>query len=478
MERYGRTSSMEGTQSDPPVEWSSQPEDTGLEEPLWQLGLSSGGGGGGGGGGGESYPEFPEEPDCIYYLRTGFCGYGARCRFNHPRDRSLMMSGPIRAAGGGMYPERVGRPVCQYYMRTGMCKFGASCKYHHPRQGGGTIGSVTFNIAGYPLRPGEKECSYYVKTGKCKFGVTCKFHHPQPFGLQGLPTSANPLPIPSQPVYPTMQAPMVTGNWPMARPTPTLLPGSYIPGGYGPVMLPSGVVSFQSFYPYQTPVSSLASSNNQSTVGGAPMYGVTNFSPGSYLSLPSAVDPSSSGQNEQALPQRPGQPECQYYMKTGECKFGFSCRYHHPSEMNIAKESVVLSSMGLPLRPGIPICSHYAQNNVCKFGPSCKFDHPMGNISYSPSASSLSDMPVAPYPIGSSSMGTLASSSSSSDMKPETLSGINKDTTVLSSRSSPSTSTSTGSTTTNLILSQSGSTAQASESSLIPSIGSEVKTSN
>ncbi|KAL3623822.1 hypothetical protein CASFOL_032638 [Castilleja foliolosa] len=36
----------------------------------------------------ESYPERPDEPDCMYYLRTGCCGYGYRCRFNHPRDRS------------------------------------------------------------------------------------------------------------------------------------------------------------------------------------------------------------------------------------------------------------------------------------------------------------------------------------------------------------------------------------------------------
>ncbi|CAH2043427.1 unnamed protein product [Thlaspi arvense] len=34
---------------------------------MWRLGLR------GGGGGGESYPERPDEPDCIYYLRTGVC---------------------------------------------------------------------------------------------------------------------------------------------------------------------------------------------------------------------------------------------------------------------------------------------------------------------------------------------------------------------------------------------------------------------
>lgn len=30
------------------------------------------------------YPDRPEEPDCIYYLRTGICGYGDDCKFNHP----------------------------------------------------------------------------------------------------------------------------------------------------------------------------------------------------------------------------------------------------------------------------------------------------------------------------------------------------------------------------------------------------------
>jgi hypothetical protein len=54
----------------------------GNAEPMWQLGL----------GGAESYPERPDEADCIYYLRTGFCGYGSRCRFNHPRDRGAVIS--------------------------------------------------------------------------------------------------------------------------------------------------------------------------------------------------------------------------------------------------------------------------------------------------------------------------------------------------------------------------------------------------
>ncbi|KAI3695441.1 hypothetical protein L1987_78438 [Smallanthus sonchifolius] len=48
------------------------------------------------------YPDRPGDPDCVYYLRTGMCGYGHNCRFNHPtyngQDNQL--------------PERVGEPDC------------------------------------------------------------------------------------------------------------------------------------------------------------------------------------------------------------------------------------------------------------------------------------------------------------------------------------------------------------------------------
>nr|XP_043607864.1 zinc finger CCCH domain-containing protein 34-like [Erigeron canadensis] len=407
---------MDMSQSDPVTEWNSSGGQTGLEEPMWQLSL---------GGGSESYPERPEEADCIYYLRTGFCGYGTRCRFNHPRDRNSIV-GAMRSSGEE-YPERIGEPVCQYYMRTGICKYGASCKYHHPRQGVGSSSAVPLNVSGYPLRPGEKECSYYVKTGQCKFGVSCKFHHPQPTGIMPPPPPPQaPIPesLSSMPsaIYPSMQPPLLAGNWPVARP---LFPGQYIPGTYSPVLLPPGMVPFPGWNPYQAP----ASPNTQHAVGAGQVYAmappVSSYT-GSYLSLPSSSGPSNSSQKEHPFPERPGEPECQYYLKTGDCKFGSSCRYHHPREWSVPKSNFVLSPMGLPLRPGAPLCTHYSQKGVCKFGPSCKFDHPMGTLSYSPSASSLTDMPVAPYPIGSS-IATLAPSSSSSELQPEINSTPNKD---------------------------------------------------
>ena len=30
------------------------------------------------------------------------------------------------------------------------------------------------------------------------------------------------------------------------------------------------------------------------------------------------------------LPDRPGQLPCQFYMKTGKCKYGWQCKFDHP----------------------------------------------------------------------------------------------------------------------------------------------------
>ncbi|XP_021731444.1 zinc finger CCCH domain-containing protein 34-like isoform X1 [Chenopodium quinoa] len=417
----------EGTHSDPNPDWEAgHGPETGLEEPMWQLGIEES----------SSYPERPGEPDCIYYLRTGFCGYADRCRFNHPRDRSIS---PVVRSGrvsGGDLPERAGQPICQYFMRTGSCKFGSSCKYHHPRQGASSVNPFALNIYGYPLRPGEKECTYYIKTGQCKFGMTCKFHHPPPSNVP-VPTAA-PATVPPALASPTVystpgptpqQYGVMTGNWPVAR--PSMLPGSYIQGPYGPMLISPGIVPFPSWGPY--PGTTPMTAPNTQSVGAGQFYGLMPMSPSAYTGVTGpyqAISPSGGGtiniSKEHSYPQRPGQPECQHYLKTGDYKFGSSCKYNHPSEWVVPETNSSLSPMGLPLRPGTSTCSYFAQHGVCKFGSTCKFDHPMGNLSYSPSASSLSDMPVAPYPVGSS-IGTLAPSSSSSDLRAEVLSGSNKE---------------------------------------------------
>lgn len=420
MELYGRNPGRDGvSQSVPQVEWGPAGPVHGLEESMMRLGLTSR----------ESYPERPGMPDCVYYMRTGFCGFGSRCCYNHPRDRSSAAAA-VRF-GGGEYPERVGEPVCQFYLKTGTCKFGPSCKFHHPKQGGGSLNQVPVNMHGFPLRPGEKECSYYLKTGQCKYGVTCKFHHPQ-LASMSLAASAPTF-------YPTVQSPTIptpdqyggaSTSWRVAR--PPLLPGSYVQGAYGPVLVSPGVVPIQGWNPYSAPVSPVLSPGAQPAMGAGSLYGVTQLSSsapavaGAYPPLVSSANPSGSSQKELIFPERPGQILCQYYLKTGDCKFGSSCRYHHPREWVVPQSNCVLSPLGLPIRPGVQPCAFYIQNGQCKFGASCKFDHPMGTMRYNPSASSLTDMPIAPYPIGSS-VAILAPSFSSSDIRPEFISGSKMD---------------------------------------------------
>ncbi|KAG9143100.1 hypothetical protein Leryth_006360 [Lithospermum erythrorhizon] len=321
-------------------------------------------------------------------------------------------------------------------MRTGTCKFGVSCKYHHPKHGGGSAAPVNLNIYGYPLRLGEKECTYYVKTGQCKFGLTCKFHHPQPAGFQVPASATGPgaLAAPVPAMYPTLQSPsvqlsqqyVVSRNWPVGR--PALLSGSYIPGAYGPMLFPPGMVTIPGWTPYPAPVG-LASSSTQLSYGESPGYGIAQLSSsaspyaGQYL-----PGPSSNNQKEHAYPERPGQPECQHYMRTGDCKYGSSCKYHHPLDWSGPRTN----SDGPPFHP----------NGVSKDGASSKLDHPMGSLSHSPSTSSLTGVPVAPYSVGSSA-GTLAPASSSSDLRPEHVSGSSKDATL--STQMPSINSSSGS---------------------------------
>jgi len=81
----------------------------------------------------------------------------------------------------------------------------------------------------------------------------------------------------------------------------------------------------------------------------------------------------SSGTSILEFPRRPGYPPCDFYVKTGHCRFGESCRFDHPVEY-----AVRLSKQGLPLRPGQAMCQYYERNGECKFGAACRFDHPLG----------------------------------------------------------------------------------------------------
>ncbi|MFS7946567.1 putative transcription factor C3H family [Helianthus anomalus] len=264
----------------------------------------------------EDLPERPEAPDCSYFLKTQACKFGPKCKFNHPKDK-IVSSSALENTDGSELPERPSEPQCGFYMKTGVCKFGSSCRFDHPKNisitiaegedgNGGQMAAngklapsiPTFtpatlhNSKGLSIRPGEEDCSFYMKTGSCKFGATCRYNHPE-------------------------------------------------------------------IYAVDPPVSFV------STIG--------------------MVNPASSvlqlGLGPTIYPQRPGQMECTYYMKAGKCMYGDTCKFHHPvdraSHANEAQQQDVnLTLAGLPRREGAVKCPYYMKTGACKYGVTCKFDHP------------------------------------------------------------------------------------------------------
>ncbi|CAM0950238.1 unnamed protein product [Alopecurus aequalis] len=75
-------------------------------------------------------------------------------------------------------------------------------------------------------------------------------------------------------------------------------------------------------------------------------------------------------------PYRVGQPECQYFLKTGTCKFGATCKFHHPRVKAAIATRAQLNVLGYPLRPNEKECTYYLRTGQCKFASTCKFHHP------------------------------------------------------------------------------------------------------
>jgi len=53
------------------------------------------------------------------------------------------------------------------------------------------------------------------------------------------------------------------------------------------------------------------------------------------------------------------------------CRDGASCRLHHPLE-----EGIVLNNYGLPMRTKAVTCDFFTRTGICKFGRTCRKHHP------------------------------------------------------------------------------------------------------
>jgi len=71
--------------------------------------------------------------------------------------------------------------------------------------------------------------------------------------------------------------------------------------------------------------------------------------------------------------------DCRDYLRTGRCKYGASCKYNHPLNVQSGggmKAPIDPSEPLFPIRYNEPVCQYYMKHGTCKFGQSCKFHHP------------------------------------------------------------------------------------------------------
>ncbi|XP_042947920.1 uncharacterized protein LOC122280884 isoform X21 [Carya illinoinensis] len=320
--------------------------------------------------------ERPGQTECKSYFTSGVCKYGRACRYKHTRSKAsgtevlepnspdLPMRPVVeeKVKERGKSTERPGQTECKSYLTSGVCKYGRACKHKHTKGKASGTAVLELNFLDLPIRPGAKECPYYMSTGSCKYGTNCRFNHPDPLavdqeddgGSAASGASQSSMQSSSPPRTLNVTAPYV----PMElSPSPGFPPQN--PHGYqAPVYIPE-----MSMHP------TLAEANvytyyEDPTLAEANVY--------TYYEDQVQVD---------EYPERPGQPECSRFIKTGDCKFKLNCRYHHPKDRIVKSPPCALSDTGLPLRPDHNICEQYSRYGICKFGQACKFDHPVHPVS-------------------------------------------------------------------------------------------------
>lgn len=420
-----------------------------------------GDGGVGEGGKFQFYPLRPYAVDCSFYLKTGTCKFGQNCRFNHPSERGLQgVQDQVKEENNGTMVD-TGKIDCKYFQTPGGCKYGDACRFNHSAQKVEKEGPE-LNFLGLPVRPLEQECTFYLRTGSCGYGANCRFHHPNPTAVKeseprnsmtndlyvrggnnfsnmyiGEPlqssgisrgisdlsngiNSVNSLPYAGMSSYHQAMPQNASWNQDQAQvnlsakrtPLPHQIMNNFSKKAdptthYEQVMqseefpvrpgqpdcdyfMRTGDCKYRAACRYNHPVSQ----DSKLCLPPLSSKGLHSKSKNSELSHSNAGNIRKNGisshqQNQLQsgqYPERPGQPECEFFMKTGNCKFKSACRYHHPRDRMSTPSPCALNASGLPLRPGSKICRNYELQGTCKYGRNCLFHHPDNDSLANPDA--------------------------------------------------------------------------------------------
>ena len=129
---------------------------------------------------GVGYPHRPGAEKCLHFMSHGRCKFGEACRYDHPPGTTPSLGGgpngefsstaderclPGNTAATGGLPVIAGAADCPFFMKTGMCKYGAKCKYNHPleKQSGTADSTVKMPVSNKPPEmrftpAGEQPC--------------------------------------------------------------------------------------------------------------------------------------------------------------------------------------------------------------------------------------------------------------------------------------------------------------------------------
>mmetsp|Transcript_23649 Transcript_23649/g.29078 ORF Transcript_23649/g.29078 Transcript_23649/m.29078 type:complete len:581 (+) Transcript_23649:594-2336(+) len=163
------------------------------------------------------------------------------------------------------------------------------------------MGSVEHSMNSYPQRVGEADCRDFLRTGRCKYGESCKYHHP----LGGTKTNdPNEPPFPMRPNEPPCQ-----------------------------YYLKNATCKFGQTCRFHHPPNILTKGG--SALSGTALLTISNtpLVPKLSRTLDTSDDISNvkdTLSNQNHLPERPGEPDCIFYLRNGRCKYGATCKYHHP----------------------------------------------------------------------------------------------------------------------------------------------------
>ncbi|XP_015692874.1 uncharacterized protein LOC107304222 isoform X1 [Oryza brachyantha] len=362
-----------------------------------------------------AYPQRPGKLNCHFYLSTGSCSYGLSCNFNHPRLKAKpdISSFPSEqenyGATGILELNRVGLPIiegarnCSYYMRNGTCSYGKKCHFNHPEQ---VIDSqfdppTGWDDDAFPSSALSKKSHDHANPDDTSYFKRSSSHvasDKKSSVSMVLPPNILRMLLPPEKVPPSTEEKVMKVNKDINWTAASDDSSGCSADSTGRALGKQEHVNYLE-RPGRRPECPFYTRFGDCKFASACKY---DHSKDRFTNRSSAASDKSNGchsadslggalckQKHVDYPERPGRPECPFYMRFGDCKFASACKYHHSKDRQ--GEELVEH----PERPGEPECPFYMKNGYCKFGVECKFHHLKGSI---PSRWSPKDIkgPVAP----------------------------------------------------------------------------------